>query len=44
MLYRKLPKLKEKGEEIVVVSVEHEAGEKLQNLDGTAAPLRYPTT
>jgi len=34
--------VEEKGGKIVVVSVEHEAGEKLQNLGGTAALLRYP--
>lgn len=33
-----------KGGKIVVVSVEHEAGEKLLALGGIAALLRYPTT
>ena len=36
--------VEEKGGKILVVSVEHEAGEKLQALGGTAALLRYPTT
>jgi protein pelota len=36
--------VEEKGGKIVVVSVEHEAGEKLQNLGGTAALLRYPVS
>jgi protein pelota len=36
--------VEEKSGKIVVVSVEHEAGEKLQALGGTAALLRYPTT
>jgi protein pelota len=35
--------VEDKGGKIVVVSTEHEAGEKLQNLGGTAALLRYPT-
>jgi protein pelota len=35
--------VEEKGGKIVVVSAEHEAGEKLQALGGTAALLRYPT-
>lgn len=36
--------VEEKGGKIVVISTEHEAGEKLQNLGGTAALLRYPIT
>ena len=35
--------VEEKGGNIIVVSTEHEAGEKLQALGGTAALLRYPT-
>jgi len=34
--------VEEKNGKILVVSVEHEAGEKLQALGGTAALLRYP--
>jgi stalled ribosome rescue protein Dom34 len=33
-----------KGGKIIVVSVEHEAGEKLLALGGIAALLRYPLT
>jgi protein pelota len=43
-LERLMKGVEEKGGRIVVVSAEHEAGEKLQALGGTAALLRYPTT
>jgi protein pelota len=33
-----------KGGKVVVVSAEHEAGEKLLALGGIAALLRYPVT
>ena len=36
--------VEEKSGKIFVVSAEHEAGEKLHALGGTAALLRYPTT
>jgi protein pelota len=36
--------VEEKSGKLFVVSAEHEAGEKLQSLGGTAALLRYPTT
>ena len=42
-LEQTMKSVEDKGGKIVVVSTEHEAGEKLQALGGTAALLRFPT-